>query len=327
MNRAVNLVSVTASYLLSGMLRRPVHRGMPVAFSVEPTTRCNLRCPECPTGQRRLTRAGGDMDPALYRSVIDALSPSAYYLTLYFQGEPYLHREFIEMVRYAKSKKLYVATSTNGHFLTRETALETVRSGLDRLIVSLDGATQESYSTYRTGGSLEQVIGGLHRLREAKEELRSRRPRVVLQCLLLNSNRQERGQIREIGHRVKADGVEFKTAQFNNFEHGNPLMPEWKDSRYKRVRSSGDSATGPSRYAVRNPLPNRCFRMWSSCVVTWDGDVLPCCFDKEGQHVMGNIAEEPFHEIWRNERYESFRSMILTDRKSTEICRNCTQLF
>jgi radical SAM protein with 4Fe4S-binding SPASM domain len=264
----------------------------------------------------------------LFRNVIGQLAPELAFLTLYFQGEPYLHPGFTEMVSHAKSMNLYVASSTNGHFLDPESARATVRSGLDRLIVSVDGADQESYAAYRAGGNLEKVLEGLRHLADAKTMLASRKPFTVIQCLLLRTNRHQKAAIRKLAKEVHANKVEFKTAQFNDFQNGNPLMPEEKFSRYKKVsESQSQQVTLSPRYKIKNPLRNHCFRMWSSCVITWDGLVVPCCFDKDARHVMGDLNVQRFDEIWDGENYREFRKNILQNRKSVDICRNCTQKF
>src|SRR5277367_6222715 len=158
--RVWNGLKVLSSYYLSKWTRRPIQWGVPVSISFEPTTSCNLRCPECPSGLRSFTRPRGMLEKIFFRNMIDQLAPELLYLTFYFQGEPYLNPDFLEMVTYATSKKIYTATSTNAHYLNDENARRTVESGLDRLIISLDGTTQEVYGQYRVGGDLEKVISG-----------------------------------------------------------------------------------------------------------------------------------------------------------------------
>src|SRR5436190_7909022 len=100
------------------------------------------------------------LDQHFFKRMIDELASNLLYLVFYFQGEPYLNPEFLDMVEYASSKKIYTATSTNAHFLNDENARRTVESGLDRLIISIDGVTQEVYEKYRVGGSVEKVLAG-----------------------------------------------------------------------------------------------------------------------------------------------------------------------
>jgi radical SAM protein with 4Fe4S-binding SPASM domain len=316
-----NLLQIFCSYLLSRILTKAVHWGSPAAISFEPTNVCNLRCPECPTGQGVLQRDKGYADKRLFFSLIDSLSERLNYLTFYFQGEPYLHPDFLEMVRFAGKKKIFISTSTNGHFLTSQNAWETVVSGLDRLIISLDGTDAVTYSAYRTGGSFELAVEGIREMVHQKKKAGSAKPRIILQFLVLKTNQHQISEVRDLGWKLGVDKVEIKTAHLNDFENGNPLMPD--NPKYSRY-VAGKSADGNVKYHTRNPMPNHCLRMWSSCVITWDGWVVPCCFDKDAKYKMGNIHEETFHEIWNNEKYRSFRQRVLDDRKNIDICRNCT---
>jgi radical SAM protein with 4Fe4S-binding SPASM domain len=342
LTRGINLFKIVASYFISRLIKRPVHRGNPLAASIEPINRCNLRCPECPAGTKELTRTSGVMHPELYHSVIDQMLPYLSYLTLYFQGEPYLSEHFFGLIEYARAKRIFVVSSTNGHFLDETAAQRTIQSGLNRLIISLDGADQQSYEAYRRGGDFEKVISGIRMLVNEKKRLKKRTPEIVLQCLVLRSNEHLLDEVRLLAKELGVDKLEFKTAQFNDYENGNPLMP-WdpKYSRYQKIvtKSQGhrviDSqapdylSTRPliHYFTIKNRLPNSCFRMWSSCVITWDGKVVPCCFDKDAAHELGDLTKQPFREIWQGKPYQIFRKKILKNRKSFGICRNCTQTF
>src|SRR5882672_5810150 len=152
-SRLLNMARVYSSFQNSKISNNVNHHGMPVSISIEPTTSCNLRCPECPSGLRAFTRPTGMMKKELFESIVNQL-PQLSYMIFYFQGEPYLHTELLDMVKYASKKKIYTATSTNAHFLSNEGAKRTVESGLDRLIISIDGTEQETYQSYRVGGKL-----------------------------------------------------------------------------------------------------------------------------------------------------------------------------
>ncbi len=325
--QAGNLLKIIAGYLVSRISGRPVHWGNPVAVSIEPNNTCNLRCPECPAGMHELTRRRGLMQPDLFNEIIGQLSPYLSYLTLYFQGEPFLNPHFFDFVATARSMKIFVVTSTNGHFLDAASVAKTIASGLNRLIISLDGSTQEQYQAYRTGGDFDKVVNGIRLLVQEKRRSESATPEIILQCLVLKSNEHHVKEIRQLGKDLGVDRITFKTAQFNEFENGNPLMPEnQRYSRYKK-RSQRSTNDAGSRYVIKNRLPNACFRMWSSCVFTWDGDVVPCCFDKDASRALGNINRELFHDIWRGKAYDSFRHKILESRKTIDICANCSQTF
>lgn len=191
LSRLKNAILVFFSFFWSKWRRKPLHLGYPLALAFEPTTSCNLRCPECPSGLRSFSRPTGMLQGELFRKTIDELADFSFYLTFYFQGEPYLHPEFLDLVAYAKSKKMYTATSTNAHFLSDTQAEKTVRSGLDRLIISIDGTTQESYEQYRVGGKLEKVLEGTRNIVEWKKKLKSSSPFVIFQFLVVRPNEHQ----------------------------------------------------------------------------------------------------------------------------------------
>ena len=131
--RAFNAAKVVTSYQLSKLFKRPLQWGYPISISFEPTTSCNLRCPECPSGMRAFTRPTGMLKKDFFRQTIDDIHKELLYLIFYFQGEPYLNPDFLEMLIYAHDKGIYTATSTNAHYLDEENARKTVESGLDGL--------------------------------------------------------------------------------------------------------------------------------------------------------------------------------------------------
>ncbi len=318
LRKAINAAQVFSSYHYSKFTGRALNKGLPVSISFEPTTSCNLRCPECPSGLRAFTRETGMLDPEFFRQTIDQLHKDLVYLTFYFQGEPFLHPQFSDMVKYASEKKIYTATSTNAHFLNDETARKTVESGLDRLIISIDGTTQETYEQYRIGGSLEKVLEGTRNIVKWKRKLNSKTPHTIFQFLVVRHNEHQLEEIKKLAVQSGVDEVAFKTAQVYEYEHGNHLIPlNEKYSRYKKGREG--------KWAVKNKLLNHCWKMWHSCVITWDGKIVPCCFDKDASHVMGSLQTKSFTEIWNSSGYQNFRQSLLKSRSEIEICKNCTE--
>ncbi len=316
--RVWNGLKVMSSYYYSKWTRRPVQWGFPLSISFEPTTSCNLRCPECPSGLRAFTRPTGMLQKDFFRETIDQLHKDLLYLVFYFQGEPYLNPSFLDMVQYANQKKIYTATSTNAHFLTDENAKRTIESGLDRLIISIDGTTQEVYQQYRVGGRLDKVIAGAKNIVKWKKELKSKTPFVVFQFLVVKPNQHQVEDVKKLAKEVGVDDVWFKTAQVYDYENDpNQLIPDIdKYSRYKKTNNGT---------IFKGKMANQCWRLWHDPVITWDGLVAPCCFDKDAQHRLGDLKKQSFVEIWKNPAYKSFRSKILQGRKNIDICANCSE--
>lgn len=313
-----NGIKVLSSFYASRILNKPLQWGYPVSISFEPTTSCNLRCPECPSGLRQFTRPTGMLQQDFFRRTIDDIHKELLYLIFYFQGEPYLNPDFLEMVKYASQKKIYTATSTNAHYLTDENARRTVESGLDRLIISIDGTTQDVYKQYRVGGNLDKVIEGAKNIVKWKKQLNSKTPFVFFQFLVVKPNEHQVEDIKRLALEVGVDEVRFKTAQVYDFANDpNQLIPTIdKFSRYRKTNGS---------YEFKGKLENHCWRLWHDPVITWDGLVVPCCFDKDAQHKLGNLRDKSFKEIWNNGEYKKFRTEILKGRKNIDICSNCSE--
>jgi len=314
-----NIIKVYSSYQLSKFLKQPVQWGYPVSISFEPTTSCNLRCPECPSGLRQFTRPTGMLQKDFFTATIDDLHKDLLYLIFYFQGEPYLNPEFLNMVQYAHSKGIYTATSTNAHYLTDEKARLTVESGLDRLIISIDGTSQDVYEQYRRGGNLNKVLEGAAHIIKWKKELKSKTPFVFFQFLVVKPNEHQIEEIKEIGKKIGVDQVRFKTAQIYDYENDpNQLIPQ--NNKYSRYKKDKKGKT-----QIKSSLQNHCWKLWHSNVITWDGLVVPCCFDKDADHKLGDLKTQSFKEIWQNEQYKHFRKTLSNSRKNIDICANCSE--
>jgi len=153
------------------------------------------------------------LQPSFFNETIDSVYKDLIYLIFYFQGEPYLNPSFLDMVAYARKKGIYTATSTNAHYLTEENAKKTVESGLDRLIISIDGTTQEVYEQYRVGGKLDKVMEGARNIVKWKKALKSKTPFVFFQFLVVKPNEHQIEDIKALGAEIGVDAVRFKTAQ------------------------------------------------------------------------------------------------------------------
>ena len=317
--RAVNAIKVLTSFYISNLLKRPIQWGFPISVSFEPTTSCNLRCPECPSGLRAFTRPTGMLENSFFRQTINEMHRELLYLIFYFQGEPYLNPAFLEMVKYASSKNIYTATSTNAHYLNDENARKTIESGLDRLIISIDGTTQEVYQQYRVGGKLDKVLEGAANIIKWKKALHSKKPFVIFQFLVVKHNEHQIPDVQALAKQIGADAVWLKTAQIYDYENDpNQLIPSQnKYSRYKKDHTG--------IYQPKNKLANHCWKLWHANVITWDGLVVPCCFDKDATHQLGNLATQTFRETWQSPAYKKFRSSLMQGRKNIEICANCSE--
>jgi radical SAM protein with 4Fe4S-binding SPASM domain len=254
--------------------------------------------------------------PELNRKIIDELAGHLTYITYYFQGEPYLNPDFLDMVAYASQKKIYTATSTNAHYLSPENAKRTIESGLKRVIISLDGSTQETYKKYRIGGQLQKVLDGTRNLVDAKKKA-GKGPIIIWQFIVFGHNEHQINDMKALAKEHGVDKLVIKTAQIYDFEQNLDLLPT--DEKYARYE------TTEGKVRIKNKLLNHCWRLWHNCVITWDGKVAPCCFDKDASHQFGDLNLSSFNDIWTSAQYNSFRHLVLKSRKNIDICQNCTE--
>ncbi len=298
-----------------GLLRVP---GRPRILMVEPTNECNLRCPLCPTGAGTLKRPKGQMSFELYRSLLAELDGTLERLMLYNYGEPFLHPRILDMVALAHQAEVHTRISTNGLALMRaRCADDLIASGLSYLRVSVDGATSETYATYRVGGQLERVLEGVRLLQRRKVELVRRRPVVELQFIAMRHNEHELPAIRQVAQEM-GTLLRIKTVGVGDPSRRSTLrqwLPE-QDSLRRYTECAGRfelAQSGRPRWKCDHP--------WHRLVVNWDGQVTPCCYDRDGAYEFGNAAEG-MSAVWNGRRLRAFRQATRSPLPPA-ICRRC----
>ncbi len=312
--RIYNFLLLIFSFLLKLIFPLFPHYGFPFAFSIEPTNLCNLKCTECPSGTKQLTRAKSFIDFKFYKKIIEQIHLKSVYLLLYFQGEPFLHKQFIDLVKYAKLKNLFVSTSTSAQNITKQFAVELIKSSLDKLIISFDGTDEKAYQEYRIGGKLYKVKESINNLIEAKTEMNAKTPVLILQFLVMKTNETQMNEARKFAKEKKIK-IQFKTMQFYNLENAKKLLPT--KAKYRRYNIINNQLN------IKRKLKNHCWRLWSTSVISSDGFLLPCCFDKDAEHSFGNLQETKFDTLWKSKKIKIFRQKVFSRRKDIAICRNC----
>lgn len=302
---------------ISEVLRLPAVLGMPLTLMIEPTNFCNLKCPLCPTGAGLLGRKKAMLKFNDFKGIFDHFAPYIIHLRLWNWGEPLLNPELFKMIAYAKKHDIFVNTSTNSYFLTKENAKKLVQSGLDELIVSLDGASQETYRKYRKKGNFNKVIEAMRTLVAEKKRLKSKTPMIKVQFIIMRHNEHEVKKAVKLAEEIGADSIFFKTVGMMDVSIYEPIkeyLPQNKEFRrywfeHGRIKSSKPR--------------NFCDYLWDETTINVDGSVVPCCRDSHNSYVFGNIFNEPFKKIWNNKKYVAFRKQVLRNRGEIPLCRYC----
>lgn len=315
--RAVNALTIVLSFNLSKLFRKPIVWGMPISFSIEPTNHCNLKCPECPSGLGALTRPLGLLDFNDFKNWIDQIKGTGFYVQLFFQGEPFINKHLPEMIKYAQMNKVYISISTNGHFINEKNVNQILESAPDKLIYSVDGLDEESYQKYRVGGTFKQADEGLRLIIKRRNELKKKKPFVEFQFIVMKQNEHQIDEVKKYCKDVGVDKLVFKTMQISSYENALKFLPA--NPKYRRY------LVKDGKFSIKNKLKNHCFALWRTSVITWDGKVVPCCFDKDAEYTLGILNGKSFSDIWKSDEYQNFRSSVLANRSQTKICTNCTE--
>jgi radical SAM protein with 4Fe4S-binding SPASM domain len=252
-----------------------------------------------------------------FKRTLDNIGPQLKVIALWNQGEPTINNQLPEMVQYAHERKIYTMTSTNGMLMLRRNLIDRlIEAGLDEIIFSIDGLTPESYQIYRIGGKLEPVVEGMRTLRRRRNEMGSKTPRIVMQWLPMKHNQHEIPYLRAKAKEWGADSVEIKTTQVYTQQQYDDYLPDIEALR--RYERKGKEWQTKRTY-------QSCKRLWFSTMIDWNGNVAPCCFDKDEEFLMGNVVTEEFREIWHNKKYNSLRGQLLIKGRGAAMCRNCTE--
>ena len=289
----------------------------PVRLYIDPTNICNLRCPLCPTGRGEIGRERGFMELSLFRKIVDELRDYLFQVDLYLWGEPLLNKQILSMINYCHRWKIRTRIST--HFSLMKVDYEgLVRSGLDELIVSLDGASPETYDVYRIGGKFGLVIDNIRRLSDAKSRLGSKNPEIVWQYLVMAHNDKE---IQKAKDMAKSLGVRLRIVPARA-GIGESILKDHEENSYKGWASrkiSRYKPNGERRFKITS-----CLFLWLQSVINWDGGVAPCCPSFSSRNDFGNVSLNSFWDIWNGERYVYARHAVKNKLKNVDIiCSNC----
>lgn len=315
--RLINVVKNFASLTLSILLKKSILWGAPSVLHIEPSVCCNLSCPQCLAGLKKIQRNESFISLELYKKIIAEAGDKIWYLLLYNQGEPFLHDNLLEMIQIARRRRIYVITSTNGHFFNDSEFVENfIVSGINAVIISLDGADAETYRHYRKGGNFEMVHAGVKRLVECRKRLGLAYPKIMLQFLVTRKNEHQLGSMKRLAACLKVDRLLIKSIQIEQPQTADEYLPS--NPGWRRYDFFED------RIALKNQN-HFCHRLWYSAVVLSDGRVVPCCFDKNSVFTLGNAKQSSPSSIWKSSAAMKFRNMIIQNGATLDICRNCTE--
>ncbi|MFH1744858.1 MAG: radical SAM/SPASM domain-containing protein [bacterium] len=297
---------------------------LPKWLIIEPISLCNLRCSTCPTGLGKTKRLKPSMTFDEFKKIIDEVRGYVGKVVLFNYGEPFLNKELLKMIKYAVEADIRVKVSTNGHFFNDEKFCEeVVKSGLQHLIIALDGTDQETVEKTRPGANFSSIVQGFQNIRDAKRKLNSRLPKLELQFIIMRHNESQKEKMKEF---AKEWGVDVYTEKavglYNNDPEFNKVAEELLPNNLSSSRYYKNSA---GNYELKGNMSNHCNIVMGATVINSDGNVVPCCYDEDCEHVMGNVFATSLKSIWQGKKYNNFRDAIKKNRKAISICNTCSE--
>lgn len=299
----------------------------PKTVSIEPVSyMCQLKCPLCPTGLQKQNYDRKIMSLDTFKIILNKL-PLIRVIDLYKTGEPFLNPDLCSMVRYASDRNIKVIISTHFSFSKPDVFFEDiVTSGLDQLVISLDGASQESYSHYRIGGDFDLVMSNIKKLLEIKNRLNSKKPKIVWQFLVNKFNEHEIAEAQKLSRdlKIKLDlrplDLDDELPDVELDETIEDRMAHWLPSNKKYV---ANRYQGEFQYPLFSGL---CKDLFIRLVVTVDGKVMPCCLTWDTSNFFGDLLNESLEDIWYSRKYLDVRSRFLKNDvkpQDQSICFRC----
>lgn len=285
----------------------------PLYVNVEPTNWCNLHCTIC---SMDASRPKGYMDLGLFREVVgQAKEAGVAEISLWLSGEPLLHKQLGEMVRYVTEQGLVSNIHTNATLMTEARAEELIDAGLTHISFSFDGETKEEYEAIRVGGRFDRVLNRILGFLEVKRRKGSTFPHAILQ--VIKPFREEYldryGFIHypEVGEPFKQ---RFEGLPLDEFR---VILPHTWGGELTDI---GQKPPGKTYYP--------CHHLWMGLSIAWDGRVLQCCTDLNGRVVRGDVRKTPIKELWNNDltRYLR-RKMIRGEFRDLKLCKDCDQVW
>lgn len=290
--------------------------GYPYWMVVGVTSSCQLECPGCPKGLRLPDhRRKRVMTLNDFKHIMDQVKPYVFNVAFNAWGEAFLNKNIYDMIAYADAQNIGTLVSANLNDLPNNGAERIAKTGLERLVVSIDGATQESYARYRINGNLDKVLTNMRDVVEAKKRLGTELPHIAWQFLLFEHNQDEVAQAQELAKEIGVDEIYFMTAgnRFDDDRFNNQLRDDIAAKYYKE-----NQAVEPV-----------CARTWYFMEINSDGGVSPCCDIEayDGKDDFGNLLTTPLKKIWNSEIYKESRKLFQVKGYKPKVDTVCTECY
>ncbi|MFZ3168264.1 MAG: radical SAM protein [Candidatus Methanoperedens sp.] len=318
--------------LLDPILSRfPALIPYPSMIEIEVTTRCNFKCVMCEHTYWNIQEK--DMSFEEFKQIIDNF-PKLKWVGLTGIGESFINKDYLDMLRYVKEKSIFVELFDSLMLVNEKKAKELVEMCVDKIIISMEGATKETYEKNRVGSNFDIVVRNIRNLIRIKKELKSPIPELWTHFIITKMNIHEMPAFVELIHSFgenEIKGIFFSKllpfAEVKNIETDIPA--DIREATVEKAKELGIYASWNENVITDQPIKN-CVR-WTEPFIKVEGFVQPCCAMNEMgeekrnyivRNSFGNVFKENFQDIWNSEAYRNHRDMI-HNNEVPEICRGC----
>lgn len=311
-NMITNSIRLGCSYIAeaaSYFTRQNKIHSYPIIFQIEPTNHCPMNCVMCP--RQYMKREKGYMDFGLFKRIIDQIKVYDNHVQLHHFGDPLMHPQISEFIRYCKEKGVKTNMSVNPILLTKKTSEQIIDSGLDRIYISLDSVDDESYKEIRgIKADYEKAVSNIKYLAELKTKKQKKTPKITVGLIYMKSTKDE---VKKFKENWKIKGIdEVCIKPFTGFGMQS-ILTHADESTLKKIEMGCEYP---------------CFLPWRSITIMWDGRVVPCCYDYDGKYVIGDLKKESLKEIWNNKRMKELREQHIKKRfGENNLCGYCKERY
>lgn len=303
----------------------------PPFIEIEVTTHCNLRCVICEhTYWKEKCR---HMTFEQFKHIVDQF-PKLKWIGLTGIGESFLNPDFMKMLKYVKQKGIYVELYDTFYFLDEAKSRELIKLGIDMLILSIDGATKETYEKIRVNSNFERVVGNIKRFVQLKKEMNSHFPQQDVHFIINKYNMHETVKFIELAKEIGIDGnVRFTTllSVYNEIKNLGVQIPDEVIKKTNRRAKELGINTGWNKNIPKDRKPMTNCTVWIMPFIFVTGEAICCCATNEAnrrdfqkQHSFGNVFKTPFRQIWNSQRYKRFRKDVISGKHVPIQCIGCT---
>jgi len=273
---------------------------IPEIFQLELTNVCNLDCTICP--HSLMKRKKGYLRFDLLKKIVKRDAVNTKIIGLHLLGESLLHPQINEIVEYLKQHGINSELATNATVLTKSLSERLIKSGLKTIWFSFDGSAKEEYESIRRGANFSKVVKNIKTFLEINKEY-GNNVHTIIQMVDLRKSEAEKERFYKFWQKSGASEVKVK------------FLDSWAGTLFNDLISSPDEKRVP------------CEEPWKRVAILYNGDVVPCCRDWNGQYIYGNLNKQSLAEVWNSDRVASLRKEMLTGRYASEPCKSCKEWF